>query len=140
MLAEIWLSVVLSGAPQTVSNHSVPTGSVSQPELYICCLDLLKLPSVQQRHKCFLPGRALRFASMKVIFLLCFISNISFSFLINVTKSRVSQMVLPAFWISNFFKQSSSLWSRSFSPHFAHLSRLLQASLWYLFLVFETPQ
>ena len=62
MLAKICPSVVLSGAPETLANHSVPTWSVSLPKLYICCLDWLDPPSVQQRHKCFHLWRTLLFS------------------------------------------------------------------------------
>ena len=51
-----------SGAPETLPNHLVPTGSVSLPELKICCLDWLDLPSVQERRSCSLQYRTLLFS------------------------------------------------------------------------------
>ena len=48
LLSEIRPSVVFSGAPETLANHSVPTESVSLPEHYICCLDWLDPLFVQR--------------------------------------------------------------------------------------------
>ena len=44
-------SVVLG----TLANHSVPAGSISPWEPYICYLDWLYPPSMQQKHSCFCP-------------------------------------------------------------------------------------
>ena len=42
--------------------HSVPTGSVSLPPFYICCLDWLEPPSMKQRCKSFLSCRTLQYS------------------------------------------------------------------------------
>ena len=72
-------SVVFSGAPETLANHLHPTVLISSRVFYICCLDWLYTPSMQQRRSCFLPTIFL--ASRKDTFLLCFTSSISCSFL-----------------------------------------------------------
>ena len=126
VLGKIRPSVVFSGAPETLANHSLPTGSISPRMFYICCLDWLYLPSVQQRRNCFLTTIFL--ASRKGTFLLCFTSSISFSF----CKHR---KILRAEWSCRqfayliCFKQSSSK-SGSFPLHMAYVCRPLQASLW----------
>ena len=51
-------------------------------------------------------------------------------YVIDLTRSRVSYMVFLAIWTSNFFKQASSMRSRSFSSYVAHVNHPLQASLW----------
>ena len=51
-----------SVVPGISANHSVPTGSISPRELYICYLDWLYLPSVQLRHSCFRSYRSQLFS------------------------------------------------------------------------------
>ena len=55
-------SVVFSSALETLANHSLPTGSISQRVFYIC--HWLYLSSVQQRRSCFLPCRFRQFSSL----------------------------------------------------------------------------
>ena len=75
---------LFSGAPETLANHLLLTRSASPPELYVCllgCFVCLDPPSMKQRHKYSLPYRTLLFFYLlKRTFLLCFTSNISFSF------------------------------------------------------------
>ena len=59
VLGKIPPSVVFSVSPETLANHWLPN---SPRVFYICCLDLLYSPSVQQRRSCFLPCRSLQFS------------------------------------------------------------------------------
>ena len=61
VLGKIWPRVVFLGAPNTLANHSLPTGSIS-PQVFYICINWLYPPSVQQRRSCLLPCRSLQFS------------------------------------------------------------------------------
>ena len=104
VLGKIQPSVVFSGAPETLANLSLPTGSISPRVFYICCRHWFYLPSVWQRRSYFLPYSSLQFSLLPgITHSFCFTSHFFF-FFVNNASSCVSQVILSAVCTSNFFQ------------------------------------
>ena len=171
MLGKIRLSVGFSGAPETMTNHSLPTGSISPWVFKICYLDWLYPPSVQQSHSCFLSCRSLQFSllpgrthfscvSPQVFpFLFCkhykiwqkpvdLVGSLHIQFpsmktcqrrwMIGRRGERGSGISMLAARHDDD-DESSSKWSKSFSPHFHHtcLSSSIGFPVVSIFLAFK---
>ena len=126
MLGKIRPSVVFSGAPETLANHWLPTGSISPWVFNSCCCHWFYLPSVQQKRSCFLPCSSLQFSLLPgKTHYSCVSPQL---FLFHFCKQRKIMYKLDD--LVGSFKQSSSTWSGSFSLHLAHVCCPLQVSLW----------
>ena len=132
VLGKIQPNVVFSGAPETLTNRWLPTGSISPRVFYICCLDWVNKPSVQQRCGYFLPCRSKQFSLLPRRIHFSCVSSQVFPFLfVNNARSCVSRMILSAVCTSSFFQAIFLRVVRILSPHFAHICRPIQTSLWY---------
>ena len=142
VLVKIRTRVVFSGAPETLANHSLSTGSISTQVFYICCLHCFyRTPcnrcvvifSVKgpNNFPCFQEGH------IPLVFNL----NCFFFFFVNNARSCVIGMILSAVCTSNFFQ---AIFLHVVRVHFIGFRTCLLSSTGFhvvsIFLAFETPQ
>ena len=114
--------------------------SISPREIYICYLDLVYLPSLQQKHSCFRPSRSLLFSLLPEKTHSSCVSPQVFSF-VGFARSCVSWVILSAVCTSSFLQ---AIFLHMVWDFFIAFGTCMSTSKGFLvesiFLAFEAPQ
>ena len=101
VLGKIQLSVVFSGAPETLAYHWLLTGSISPRMFYICCIH----PPCNRGIAIFSHDGSYNFSCFQEGCIpLALHLNYFFFFLVTITRSYISLMILLAVCTCNFFQ------------------------------------